>query len=124
MTESNEKTIPLPNQLDDLVPKPPPKLCQRGIDTFTMCRQADETGVSGEGVVVEGVIFATGQCVVHWLWPRPRGSVAIFDSFEDFLSVHVKSHPTNGSIITMSNGEQQVYGRVVKDNPDQTDNTL
>ena len=58
---------------DDLIPKPPPKLAPRGITSFTVYRQQDETGVSGEGVVIEGVVMATGQCVVHWLYPPPRG---------------------------------------------------
>ena len=40
---------------ESLKPKPPPKLAPRGIRTFTVCRQSDETGVSGEGVVIEGV---------------------------------------------------------------------
>ena len=52
-------------ELDSLKPKPPPKLAPRGIRTFTVCRNYDETGVSGEGVVIEGVIMATGQCVLH-----------------------------------------------------------
>ena len=33
---------------DDLIPKPPPKLAPRGITSFTVYRQQDETGVSGE----------------------------------------------------------------------------
>ena len=45
-----EESVP-----DDLIPKPPPKLAPRGITSFTVYRQADETGVSGEGVVIEGV---------------------------------------------------------------------
>ena len=61
---------------DDLIPKPPPKLAPRGITSFTVYRQQDETGVSGEGVVIEGVVMATGQCVVHWLYPPPRGGIA------------------------------------------------
>jgi hypothetical protein len=52
---------------EDLKPKPPPKLAPRGIRTFTVCRQHDETGVSGEGVVVEGVLLASGHCLIHWL---------------------------------------------------------
>ena len=29
---------------EDLKPKPPTKFAPRGIETFTVCRQADETG--------------------------------------------------------------------------------
>ena len=46
---------------EDLIPKPPSKLAPRGIRTFTVCRQLDETGVSGEGVVIEGVVLASGH---------------------------------------------------------------
>ena len=64
----------------DLKPKKPAKLCAQGIRTFTVCRINDESGVSGTGIVIEGITLATGQCVVHWLYPTPRGSIAIFDS--------------------------------------------
>ena len=94
---------------DDLIPKPPPKLAPRGITSFTVYRQQDETGVSGEGVVIEGVVMATGQCVVHWLYPTPRGSIAIFDSISDFATVHIKPHPGNETIITYEDGEQVHY---------------
>ena len=93
----------------DLIPKPPPKLAPRGIDTFTVCSNRDETGVSGEGVVIEGAVLATGQCIVHWLYPPPRGGIAIFDTMEDFLKVHILPHPGNKTIITFSDGEQKLY---------------
>ena len=38
-----------------LKPKPPTKFAPGGIETFTICRQGDATGVSGTGVVIEGV---------------------------------------------------------------------
>jgi len=94
---------------DDLKPKPPPRLAPRGIRTFTVCRQKDETGVSGEGVVIEGVELASGHCIIHWLYPPPRGGIAIFDSLQDFLKVHVKPHPSNKTIITFEDGEQTIY---------------
>ena len=96
--------------LDSLKPKPPPKLAPRGIRTFTVCRNYDESGVSGEGVVIEGVVMATGQCVVHWLYPPPRGGIAIFDSMSDFVKVHIEPHPANQTIITYQDGHKDVYG--------------
>jgi len=59
----------------DLKPKPPAKLAPQGISTFTVCRTQDETGISGEGIVIEGVVLGTGQCIVHWLYPPPREAV-------------------------------------------------
>ena len=96
--------------LDNLKPKPPPKLAPEGIRTFTVCRNYDETGDSGEGVVIEGVTLATGHCVVHWLYPPPRGGIAIFDNLEDFLKVHVLPHPNNKTVITFEDGEQKKFG--------------
>jgi len=103
--EENNK----PEETEDLIPKPPPKRAPRGIRSFTVCRQHDQTGVSGEGVIIEGVVLASGHCIIHWLFPPPRGGIAIFDSLEDFLKVHVKPHPQNKTIITFEDGEQKEY---------------
>jgi len=100
---------------EQLKPKKPPRLAPEGIRTFTVARQYDETGVSGEGVVIEGVTLATGQCVVHWLYPPPRGGIAIFDSMNDFVKVHIQPHPSNRTIITYDDGEQDHYGLVSED---------
>ena len=95
MQKNNDKTEEGPEDAPeslpetDLKPKPPPKLAPQGIRTFTVARRHDETGVSGEGVVIEGVTLATGQCMVHWLYPPPRGGIAIFDSMSDFVKVHI-----------------------------------
>ena len=104
--ETAESTI----ESEDLKPKPPAKLAPRGIQTFTVARQHDETGVSGIGVIIEGVEYATGQVVIHWLFPTPRGGIAIFDSLDDFLKVHVKPHPENRTIITYEDGKQLSFG--------------
>jgi len=63
-----------------------------------------------EGVVIEGVTLATGQCVAHWLFPPPRGSIAVFDSMSDFITVHIRPHPGNRTIITYDDGEQERFG--------------
>jgi len=94
----------------ELKPKKPPRLAPEGIRTFTVARQYDETGVSGEGVVIEGVTLATGQCIAHWLFPPPRGSIAVFDSMSDFIAVHIRPHPSNRTIITYDDGEQERFG--------------
>jgi len=96
-------------EAEDLKPKRPSNRAPEGIRTFTACRQNDETGISGEGVVIEGATFATGHTVIHWLTPAPRGSIAFFDAFDDFIKIHVTSHPTNNTIITFEDGEQVLY---------------
>ena len=94
---------------EDLKPKKPSNRAPEGIRTFTVCRQHDETGISGEGVVIEGVKLASGQAVIHWLYPPPRGGIAIFDSMDDFIKVHIVPHPTNKTIITYEDGEQETF---------------
>ena len=94
---------------EELKPKPSSKLAPRGIETFTICRQADESGVSGTGVVIEGVEYATGQVVLHWLTPFPKGSISIFENIEEFKKVHVNPHPDNKTIITWSDGRQEEF---------------
>ncbi|HIO38193.1 MAG TPA: hypothetical protein EYN27_04515 [Rhodospirillales bacterium] len=106
---SSDPDEPMSTEPEDLKPKKPSNRAPEGIRTFTVCRQGDETGVSGEGVVIEGATFATGHTVIHWLTPAPRGSIAFFDAFDDFLKIHIKPHPTNRTIITFEDGEQTTY---------------
>tara|TARA_Y100000034_G_C6873229_1_gene398982 strand:+ start:21 stop:416 length:396 start_codon:yes stop_codon:yes gene_type:complete len=98
-----------------LKPKRPATQAPQGIRTFTIARQYDETGVSGVGVVIEGVVLATGQAIIHWLTPAPRGALAIFDSMADFIKIHIKPHPGNSSILTWDDGEQEHFGNVPTD---------
>ena len=96
-------------QVESLKPSPPPSLAPRGIRVFTVYRDDDESGVSGPGVVIEGVKLATGQAVIHWLYPPPRGGIAVFDSMDDFIKVHILPHPANKTIITYEDGEQETF---------------
>ena len=50
-----------------------------------------------------------GRWCLHWLTPFPKGSIAIFESIEDFKRVHVNPHPTNKTIITWSDGRQDEF---------------
>lgn len=53
---------------------------------FELHRSEDVTGVSGTGVVVEGVEFADGRCAYRWLGPTATTTVA--DSIADVEKVH------------------------------------
>ena len=75
-----------------------------GMRTFTLRRESDCSGVSGTGVVLEGTLFTTGIVVVHWLTPPPRGSIAIFDTLDQLLSIHVRPHPENRAVLTFDDG--------------------
>lgn len=77
-----------------------------GMRRFTMGRDFDYSGVSGTGIVLEGVQFSTGVVVIHWLTPPPRGSISIFDSLDQFLAIHVKPHPDNRTVLVFEDGEE------------------
>ena len=79
-----------------------------GMRGFTMRREFDASGVSGTGVVLEGVQFSTGVVVIHWLTPPPRGSISVFDSLDQFLAIHVRPHPDNHSVLLFEDGEELV----------------
>ena len=109
--EPEEVKEEVSTQPEVLKPKRPANQAPQGIRTFTIARQYDETGVSGVGVVIEGVVLATGQAIIHWLTPAPRGALAIFDSMADFIKIHIKPHPGNSSILTWDDGEQEHCGQ-------------
>ena len=74
--------------------------------TFTVIRKEDETGVSGTGLVVEGVIFSDGTCVTRWVSPiSPGRSTAVWDSYGAFVAIHISPHSGNHSQIVFSDGE-------------------
>ena len=79
-----------------------------GMRRFTMRREFDVSGVSGTGIVLEGVHFSTGVVVIHWLTPPPRGSISVFDDLEQFLSIHVRPHPDNRTVLSFEDGEEVV----------------
>lgn len=60
---------------------------------FAVVRRADETGVSGTGTIVDGIVFPSGECVVRWRGPTP--CVTVWPSFDAFKSVHIDPHPLN-----------------------------
>mgnify|MGYP007070612307 CR=1 FL=1 len=53
---------------------------------FYLYRKEDETGVSGTGIVAEGVIFHNGVCALCWRSDHP--SVAIYQSIDEVKFIH------------------------------------
>ena len=75
---------------------------------FTVHRQADESGVSGTGRVLDGVVFHTGQVVVCWRTDieaaaHGHSSIAVYASWKAFVFIHLGSHPTNHSRVEWLN---------------------
>ena len=67
---------------------------------FSVFRRSDETGISGTGRILDGVIFHTGQVVVCWrtdLNPEHSGfsSLAIYATWEAFKHIHIDPHPAS-----------------------------
>lgn len=68
--------------------------------TFTVIRLGDESGVSGTGRVLDGVVFHNGQVVICWRTDiegskHGASSLGIYNSWEDFKYIHIDSHPAN-----------------------------
>jgi hypothetical protein len=78
--------------------------------SFEVIRQNDETGISGTGKVIEGIIFSDGECVVRWMTEKSLGRcVSIWPNFGSFLSIHVYPHPSNNTQIMFSDGAKMIY---------------
>ena len=71
MSDTAQENTEAATGLEDLKPKKPSNRAPQGIRTFTVCRQHDETGISGEGVVIEGVLLPPATQLFIGLPPLP-----------------------------------------------------
>jgi hypothetical protein len=53
---------------------------------FWLERIVDVSGVSGTGIVAEGVEFSDGRCAMRWT--KDLSSVAIYDSVDALIAIH------------------------------------
>jgi hypothetical protein len=53
---------------------------------FQLVRDDDETGISGTGVVAEGIEFSNGYCAMSWL--TPMHSVAVYPNIRQLEAIH------------------------------------
>jgi hypothetical protein len=53
---------------------------------FHLQRDDDESGVSGTGIVAEGVLFSGGKVVLCWL--TRFTSVAVYDDLQTAMQIH------------------------------------
>lgn len=67
---------------DGAVIEPPVSAMRR----FVLYRDRDISGVSGTGLVAEGVQFADGTAVLHWLLAVT--STVVYANIEDLVAVH------------------------------------
>ena len=64
---------------------------------FYLLRLEDESGISATGRVLEGVLTASGKVIVEWRLPHP--TITIFNSLEEFTTLHVDAHPSKNEIV-------------------------
>lgn len=56
--------------------------------TFHLQRETDVTGISGTGVVAEGVEFSDGCVVIRWVTGAHRSTVQWDGGIEDVYAIH------------------------------------
>lgn len=61
---------------------------QDGLRRFIVRRHEDVSGVSGKGVVCEGVEFSDGHVAVHWVGSKYPWTTPIPEGVDGFLDVH------------------------------------
>ena len=65
----------------------------QSVRRFHLNRHDDVTGVSGTGIVAQGVQFDNGKVALTWL--TERSSVTIYDSLIDLEAVHLHHGATS-----------------------------
>jgi hypothetical protein len=56
------------------------------VRSFKLRRLADETGVSGTGIVAEGVEFTNGEATMSWL--TKFRSIGVYPSVKTLMDIH------------------------------------
>lgn len=82
---------------------------ENSMKLFEFRREVDSSGVSGTGVVAEGVIFSNGKCAVNWL--TKHSSIVIYDSIEDVIAIH--GHGGNTKFIQIFDSEGIVEKEII-----------
>lgn len=55
--------------------------------TFHLQRDEDVTGISGTGVVAEGIEFSNGKVVIQWIVGEHQSTV-VWDDIESVKAIH------------------------------------
>lgn len=55
---------------------------------FVFERSEDVSGVSGIGIVAEGIEFSNGKTVIAWCVPGKPNSAVIYDNIHEAIEVH------------------------------------
>lgn len=90
---------------------------------FTLIRHIDETGISGVGRVLDGVIFHTGQVVICWRSDLNQAqttysSIAVYPSWEAFIHIHIKPHPEDAVSVIFAHIAMNTFEASSHETPD------
>ena len=99
--------------LDGIIADAPGDMSEETYDAprlFTLTRASDESGVSGTGLVLRGIVWPAGQVTVCWC--APAGPIPIADnvpqsykSWQAFAAIHISQHPAEQSVIEFLDGQ-------------------
>jgi len=75
---------------------------------FVLVRNHDVSGVSGTGVVAEGVVFSDGRVALRWM-VNGIHSIVVHQSIEDVITVHGHGGKTVVEWIDGGDGGENEY---------------
>lgn len=78
---------------------------------FYLNREEDESGVSGTGIVAEGVIFKNGKVAIAWCSASGIASVTVYNTINDVEAIH--GHKGKTKIVYGSPNEKPIGERRV-----------
>lgn len=83
---------------------------------FQLERDTDLSGVSGLGIVAEGVEFTDGSCAMRWL--TATASTGFYDSAEDLVAIH--GHHGATRLVWLDDSPVAGQGYRIEFSPDDT----
>lgn len=70
---------------------------------FFLRRLKDETGISRTGRVLEGVLCQDGKVITQWR--PPHSTIGVYNSLEEFMTIHVDCHPSCNEVVWLDKPE-------------------
>jgi hypothetical protein len=61
---------------------------------FVLERDKDASGISGTGIVAEGIVFSDGTTVVRWCSQHQKPTTVVHESIQSVISLHGHSGST------------------------------
>lgn len=55
---------------------------------FVIFRNHDVSGISGTGVIAEGIEFPSGKAVMHWVADGKPQSLGVYESTDELIQIH------------------------------------